>query len=163
MTLHAFLMQVGTLVALGAAALLSLRAINRRQRSAPTRPRRGGASLPDAPLPDTRLQTPILVDETWTPEQCAEVLERLTPGQEFQYFAADHHSPTDPGGHVRVQRSVEGSLIRKVANRGWSSFWERTDLAEVQRELYRNRAAQTVTVHQAILTQAYRQEAEGNR
>ena len=108
-------------------------------------------------------RTPILIDETWTPEQCAEVLERLTPGQEFQFFAADHHSPTDPGGHVRVQRTVEGSLIRKVANQGWSSFWERTDLAELQGELYRNRAAQTVTVNQAILTQAYRQEAEGNR
>ena len=46
----------------------------------------------------------------------AEVLERLTPGQEFQYFSADHHSPTDPGGHVRVQRSVEGSLISTPIN-----------------------------------------------
>ena len=119
MTLQAFLIQVGALAAL---SLLLLHVMARRQRSASRKARRDGTSLPSTPLPDPQLQSPVSVDVSWTPEQCAEVFERLKSGQEFQFFAADHRSPTDPGGYVRVQRSAAGILIRKVANQGWSSF-----------------------------------------
>ncbi len=147
MTLHSFLTQVGTLLAIGILALLALRLINRRQ---PTdRP-----SSPATPRPVTRL----LVDENWTLEQCAEVFEVLTQGQALHFFAADVPSPSDPGGYVTVMRNSEGNLTRWVGNHGWHSALKEVGLTELQDELYRNRAAQTDFIQGTAVRQAYRLE-----
>ena len=138
MTLPSFLTQVGTLLVIGMVAVFALRWMNRRQPA--DRP-----SSPAVPRPVTRLH----VDESWTPEQCAEVFETLTQGQTLHFFAADVPSPSDPGGHVTAARTSAGTLTRWVGNHGWSSALKKVSLTELQDELYRNRGAQT---------QAYRLE-----
>ena len=96
-------------------------------------------------LPPTATIT-ILIDESWTPEQCGSLLNRA-PGWRLEFFAADHPSPTDPGGYVWVVRNETDdpdgtTCLRKVSNHGWSSHYLRTELADVQAELYRNRNQQ---------------------
>lgn len=81
-----------------------------------------------------------------TLEQCGELLERV-PGWRLDYYAADQPSPTDPGAYISVIRNVTDdpgctTLLRKRANHGWSSHWIRTERAEIQAELYRNRTHQ---------------------
>lgn len=84
----------------------------------------------------------VPIDATWTPEQCAALLEALTPQQELSFYAADHASVSDPGAYLRIQRPQPQLWLRKAANHGWSTDWNRTTLADVQAELYRNRAEQ---------------------
>ena len=86
---------------------------------------------------------PIQTDVTWTPAQCARLLERLRPGQQLAFYAADHPSVSDPGAYIWVQRESGGTLLRKAANHGWSTDWKVVALPEVQAELHRNRAAQS--------------------
>ncbi|MGY2893434.1 hypothetical protein [Deinococcus sp. UYEF24] len=147
MTLHAFLTQVGALLVIGSLAVLAFRMMNRRQ---PTR----RPSSPAKPRPITRL----LVDERWTLEQCAEVFETLTEGQALHFFAADVPSPSDPGGYVTAMRNTAGNLTRWVGNHGWSSALREVSLTELQDELYRNRAAQTLFIQGTAVHQAYRVE-----
>ena len=157
MTLHAFLAQVGVLLVIGILALFAHRLLDRlplNRRQAATRP-----SSPAAPRPVTRL----LVNESWTPEQCAEVFETLTNGQELHFFAADVPSPSDPGGHVTAMRNSAGNLARWVGNHGWHSALKEVSLTELQDELYRNRAVQTVFIEETAVHQAYRVEKAETR
>jgi hypothetical protein len=147
-----FLTQAGTLLVIGALALLALWLMNRRQAGDRLNP-------PASPRPITRLP----VDESWTPEQCAEVFETLMEGQELHFFAADVPSPSDPGGYVMAARNSEGHLTRTVGNHGWHTDTERVSLEEVRDELYRNRAAQTVFIQGQPVQQAYRMENAGTR
>ncbi|ULH14387.1 hypothetical protein MF271_10070 [Deinococcus sp. KNUC1210] len=82
------------------------------------------------------------VNAAWTPARCAALLEGLSPEQELQFYAADHASPSDPGAYIRVQRQGAEVWLRKAANHGWSTDWQRIPLKDLQGELYRNRHAQ---------------------
>lgn len=144
MTLASFLTQIGTLLVIGILAVLTLLRMNRRFPGTWRSSTRTSARQA-TPRPVTRL----LVDQDWTPEQCADLFETLTNGQELHFFAADVPSPSDPGGHVTAMRNSEGNLTRWVGNHGWSSASRVVSLTELQDELYRNRTAQT---------QAYRVE-----
>lgn len=102
------------------------------------------------PVQPTRPPAPVVltipVDESWTPEECGQLLDRA-PGWLLEFFAADHPSLTDPGGYVWVVRPetddpAGDTRLRKVSNHGWSSHYLRTGRAELQAELYRNRAHQ---------------------
>ena len=98
----------------------------------------------------------IQTDMTWTPAQCARLLERLRPGQQLEFYAADHPSVSDPGAYIWVQRQ-DDKLLRKAANHGWSTDWTAVTLPELQAELYRNRAEQ---VHGVRLAAARRPAKE---
>ncbi len=91
-----------------------------------------------------RLESPqtVQIDETWTPQRCAELLNALQPGQELTFYAADHASVSDPGAYLRVQRRDHQTFLRKAANHGWSSLWTRAKEADLADELHRNRAHQ---------------------
>lgn len=99
MPLTSFLIQVGTLLVIGILTVLALRLMNRRQPAD-----RPGSAATSSPV------TRLLVDDSWTPEQCAEVFETLMNGQELHFFAADVPSPSDPGGYVEVTRWADGRL-----------------------------------------------------
>ena len=88
------------------------------------------------------------------------MVSKLPQGWQLSYFAADHPSPADPGGYVKVQHAAPDVLLRKIANSGWSSSWTRVTLEDVQAELYRNRAAQP---HGVKISEAVWIETEGNR
>ena len=148
---------MGTLLVIGTLAVFAQGLLNRpplNRRHAATRP-----SSPATPCPVTRL----LVDENWTPEQCTEVFETLTERQELHFFAADVPSPSDPGGHVTAMRNSAGNLSRTVGNHGWHSALKEVSVTELQDELYRNRAVQTVFIHGTAVHQAYRLEKTRTR
>lgn len=151
MTLPAFLTQVGTLLLIGILALLALSRTNRPH--PPSRP-----IVQADPRPMTRRFSRLSIDESWTPEQCAEVFEALEVGEEFHFFAADVPSPSDPGGYVEVRRSADGGFLRWVGNHGWHLDWAPRTLEEMRDELHRNRAAQAVLVNETPISQAYRLE-----
>ena len=123
-----------------------------RPRTRPMPPR----SQPPAPRPERWLP----LDASTSQAACAAVVSELPQGWQLSFFAADHPSPTDPGGYVKVQHTAPDVLLRKVANHGWSSDWERVTPEDVQAELYRNRAAQPDGVK---ISEAVWLETEGNR
>ncbi|THF66721.1 hypothetical protein E7T06_20695 [Deinococcus sp. Arct2-2] len=88
------------------------------------------------------------------------MISELAQGWQLSFFAADHPSPTDPGGYVEVQHTAPEVLLRKVANSGWSSYWVRVTREDLQAELYRNRAAQPRGVR---LSEAIWLQTEGDR
>lgn len=93
----------------------------------------------------------VPIDATWTPEHCAALLEALTPQQELSFYAADHASVSDPGAYIRIQRPQPQMWLRKAANHGWSTDWNRATLADVQTELFRNRVVQGLGVQLSSL------------
>lgn len=82
---------------------------------------------------------PVSLD--WTPEQCLQLMQTLSPGQRLSFFDPDFPSVSDPGGYVQVQRGPDG-WQRYTANHGWSTQWEATTPAALATVLYAHRAAQ---------------------